>query len=69
MFSTTTATTIRGLAAGAKHTNHARGFPVLVCAVPVFPATWIPGIWAAVPSELLPALSCPFAGSLQAFGQ
>ena len=48
--STTTATAMRGLSAGAKAMNQV----VLtwfspVSAVPVLPATLIPGIWAAVP--------------------
>src|SRR5207248_2203960 len=49
-FSTTTATTMCGSWAGANPTNHACGVVELpCCAVPVFPATSMPGIWAAVP--------------------
>src|SRR5439155_27314619 len=40
----TTATAIRGFPPGANATNHTSGFPEGVCAVPVFAATWTPGI-------------------------
>src|ERR1700730_14844423 len=48
-FSTMTATAIVGLAAGAKATNQVCTLFRPVWAVPVLPATWTPGIWAAVP--------------------
>src|SRR6266581_3157145 len=52
-FKTITATAIVGVCPGAafpKHTNHALGAVVgPFVAVPVLPATWIPGICAAVP--------------------
>src|SRR5207244_610229 len=57
---TITATAIVGVAPGAafpKHTNHAFGaFVGPFVAVPVLPATWMFGIWAAVP---VPACTTP----------
>src|SRR5262245_24094780 len=48
--STTTATAICGSSAGAKETNHACGLvPSPCCAVPVLPATSMPGICAFWP--------------------
>src|SRR5713226_5884221 len=56
-FSTSTATAIFGASAGAKAMNQAcGGCPAAVCAVPVLPATFTPGIWAAVP---VPAFTTP----------
>src|SRR3954470_10124282 len=49
VFSTTTATATWGSAAGAKLMNHVYGAGPLCCAVPVLPATPMPGICAAVP--------------------
>ena len=49
-FSSITVTAIRGLSAGAKHTNQAVLMPSTpVSAVPVLPATRTPGICAFVP--------------------
>src|SRR5579859_7321360 len=47
--STITATAMVGLLAGAKATNQVCTVLRPVWAVPVLPATWTPGTWAAVP--------------------
>src|SRR5664280_1467202 len=52
--STTTATATLGVSAGAKATNQACGAAPSACwAVPVLPATWMPGIWATCAVPLL----------------
>ena len=52
-FSRTTATATRGRFAGAKQMNQDVYRPLTpVSAVPVLPATWMPGICAAVPVPL-----------------
>src|SRR5579875_852120 len=47
--STSTATAIWGSGTGAKATNQVSMSGPPVCAVPVLPATWMPGMRAATP--------------------